>query len=535
MSFQYWLPDDKGNKIDYETEENAVVIIGANGAGKSKLGAWIECQDFEKVHRVGAQRNLNFNENLQLKSYANAENMVLFGDYSGKQRNKGPRWGYGNQYTTKLMDDFDDVLAALIALKNNENDRFVNECKKSNINKSEWPDAPNTAIDKLISIWKQVFPQRDIIEEDSKFYAVFNRGEERIKYPATQMSDGERSVLYLASQVLCVPENKTLIIDEPEVHLNRSIMNRLWKALESYRTDCLFIYITHDLAFASSHGNVDKIWIKNYIDDNNWSLERIENDDLPEELLLEILGSRKNVLFVEGEKNSYDYQLYVELYPDYHVIPCGSCHQVISRTRAFNNSRMLHECKVFGLIDRDYRSEDVIESYKKDNIFVLGVAEIENLFFVEEIVKLMAGQFGENIDEVFSKVKDYVIDIKFKNMINQQICQSVVAEIKHRLSSIEIETKNDAKAKESLNTALSKINYEEVKKEKEKVFEAALNKRDYSEVLKLFNEKDISCEIGRFFNVDRREYQKKVVNLLRGNLHTQIIEALKPYLPDEIK
>lgn len=82
---------------------------------------------------------------------------------------------------------------------------------------------------------------------------------EPVKYSANQMSDGERAVLYLAAQVLCVPENKMLIMDEPEIHLHRSIMNRLWMALERYRPDCLFIYITHDTQFAAmvilSHRN----------------------------------------------------------------------------------------------------------------------------------------------------------------------------------------------------------------------------------------------------------------------------------------
>lgn len=73
----YWLPDERGEKIDKETENNSVIIIGANGSGKSKLGAWIEQQDLEKVHRIGAQRKLSFDKNIQLKSYEEAENLVL--------------------------------------------------------------------------------------------------------------------------------------------------------------------------------------------------------------------------------------------------------------------------------------------------------------------------------------------------------------------------------------------------------------------------------------------------------------------------
>ena len=74
--------------------------------------------------------------------------------------------------------------------------------------------------------------------------AFLQKNGKEMRYSANQMSDGERSVLYLASQVLCVPKNKILIIDEPEIHLHRSIMNRLWKALEKHRQDCL-LFILH--------------------------------------------------------------------------------------------------------------------------------------------------------------------------------------------------------------------------------------------------------------------------------------------------
>lgn len=242
MSFKYWLPDENGQKTEYETQDNAVIIIGANGSGKSKLGAWIECQNFDGVHRVGAQRNLNFNENIPLKNYSEAENWVFYGSGDGNDHSKGQRWNWGH-YTTRLMDDYDSVLAAVIALKNNEISKFHQECKDRGNNKAEWPDTPVTSIDKIQHIWKSVFPQRELIEDDSKFYAGLYKNGEFNKYSATEMSDGERAVLYLAAQVLSVPKNKMLIIDEPEVHLHPSIMNRLWKELERCREDCLFIYL----------------------------------------------------------------------------------------------------------------------------------------------------------------------------------------------------------------------------------------------------------------------------------------------------
>ena len=79
-------------------------------------------------------------------------------------------------------------------------------------------------------------------------------------------------------------------------------MNRLWKKLELCRPDCLFIYITRDLQFATAHGDVDKIWIKVF-DGVHWAFKKVVSEELPEELTFEILGRCKNVLFVEGERS----------------------------------------------------------------------------------------------------------------------------------------------------------------------------------------------------------------------------------------
>ena len=531
MNYNYWLPTENGGKYEKTTIQNSVIIVGANGSGKSKLGAWMEQQNPEKVHRVGAQRKLNFKEDFALKSYSEAEKIVLFGHTNGNAGSKSIYKWKTNQYTTKLIEDYEDVLAALLALKNNEQDVFIKQFEKAKATNSlSGLQKPETVVDKLVSIWKEVLPQRDLTVEDSKFLASIKSSGQ---YSATQMSDGERAVLYLAAQVLCVPANKTLIIDEPELHLHCSIMNRLWKTLESYRSDCLFIYITHDLKFAAGHGNIDKIWIKEY-DGRNWKYDIIQDEDVPEDLLLEILGSRRNVLFVEGDKSSYDTQLYSLLYPKYLIIPCGSCTQVIQRTKAFKASQNLHDCKVYGLIDRDYRSEHEIYSYKADNIYVLEVAEVENLFLVEELIRFMAHQFGENEEDIFTKVKQFVINTKFRNMINQQICQSVVAEIKYQLACITITKDDEAGVKKSLQEGIDAIDFETIKKAKEAVFQKALADNDYKTVLKVFNEKGLVSSVGQLMGINKKDYLKKVISLLRGDCRNQIQNAINPYLPVEI-
>lgn len=536
MKFTYYLPDENGKRIDYNTTLNSVVIIGANGSGKSKLGAWIEQQDMKNVHRIGAQRNLNFSENIPLKSYSQAEDIVFFGtddSSSGWRDSKGLRWNYGKSYTTQLMNDFDNVLAALIALKNNDNEKFVAECKAAPT-REERPEPPFTSIDKLIQIWDEIFPQRELKVHDAKFIAVLEKDGKQISYSSNQMSDGERAVLYLVAQVLCIPENKILIIDEPEVHLHRSIMNRLWIALEKYRKDCLFIYITHDTQFAAMHGQSEKIWIKEF-DGKNWKLELIEDNELPEELLFDILGNRRNVLFVEGEKNSYDTQLYTLLYPQYYVIACGSCTQVIARTKAFRSNPSLHHLKVYGLVDRDYRSDYEIEKYKTDGIYTLKVAEVENLFLVQELIYVIADYLGKNSEEVFGRIKKYIIHDRFKPQLDKQICQSVVAYIKYQLASAELSMKSERDAKQSLNNVLKAIDFEQTKLDQETKFKKPLEDEDYIGVLRVFNEKNLSRSIGHFLGLIDKEYCDTILALINdGTLHDKIVEAISNYLPSEL-
>lgn len=345
------------------------------------------------------------------------------------------------------------------------------------------------------------------------------------------MSDGERAVLYLAAQVLCVPHGKTLIVDEPEVHLHKSIMNTLWRNLESLRTDCLFIYITHDTQFASMHTASDKYWIRSY-DGTNWDIEKIQNTGLPEQLKLEILGNRKDVLFVEGDEGSFDVALYSSIYPDYYIIPCGSCSQVISRTKAFRNSKELHHCKVFGIIDRDYRSEHEIESYKQDDIYTLGVAEVENLFITSEVLSAFATHMRKDEANIKS-IQSYVIDKRFKEQIEKQICQSIVAELKYKLNTMDIANKNEEKIKESVLKIPQLLDYDTVKEKKEQKFREALDKADYTEVLKLFNEKGIAKTIGHFFGLQNEEYCPTIVRLVQHG-DAAFVEAIKKYMPSEI-
>lgn len=526
---KYYLPLKKNSqKVEIETETNSVILIGANGSGKSHLGAWIERQNLEGVHRIGGQRNLNFNENISLKNYSNAMNAVFYGNEIYTTNKAAHRWN-DNHLTTTLLNDFESVLSAMISKHNDESREYVDLCSEAEKNGTAKPVVPKRIFDRLKDVWDSIFTQRTIKIKDSKFYASFGVNE----YSATNMSDGERAVLYLASQVLCVPSNKILIIDEPELHLHRSIMYHLWSELEKARPDCLFIYITHDLDFVSSHIVSDIYWVKSYDGNNNWQIEKIASDNVPADLQAEILGSRKPILFVEGEKNSFDTQLYSAVYPNYHVIGCGGCSQVIMRTKAFNATRLSDMPNVFGIIDRDYRCEQELDALKAHNVYTIDVAEVENLFIVEELLRLVAAHLSMDESKIFEKVRKYVVEERFKKQINKQICQSTVAEIKHQLDVIEISKKNDDEAKSTLDGALKNINFNSVQHEKEKVFQDVLQK-SYRDVIRVFNEKNLINGIDEIFELKKGGYRSLVLRLLKGEKGKDIIDALMPYMPESL-
>ena len=431
---------------------------------------------------------------------------------------------------TSMLKDYENALSALIAMQTKQQEEFIKDCKQKESQGEKHDKVPEMVLDKLKRIWNTIFSSHRIIDiKDGEVTTILDN----ITYEGRAMSDGERVALYLIAQCLCVPEGKIIIIDEPEIHLHRSIIDKLWTSIEAEREDCFFIYITHDTQFAATHKNSEKLWIKNY-DGTNWNFEEIKDSNLPEQLLLDILGNRKPVLFVEGTSDSYDTKLYSEIYKDYYIIPCGSCSSVITQTKSMNANEQLHHLKCYGIIDRDYRDDYEIEVYKRDNIFALEVAEVENLFLTEELLKVINNILEFNDNSRIERIKNYIIEERFAKEINKQICEAIVSELKFKLNTASISKVNEEKAKETLDKAFNEISYDNIKIEQTHKFKQILDSHVYKDILKVFNCKSLSKSIGRFWGIDNKEYQNFVLRQIKGKSANDIINAIIPYLPKDI-
>lgn len=349
------------------------------------------------------------------------------------------------------------------------------------------------------------------------------------------MSDGERVVFYFIGEVICSKENSIVIIDEPELHLHKSISVRLWDAIENERPDCTFIYLTHDLDFATSRNNSIKIWAKSFEGNNTWDYEILpENGIIPEQIYLEIIGSRKPILFFEGVNGSIDKRLLEKVFKDYTLKPLGSCEKVFSTTKAFNDLNDFHNIKAVGLIDRDRRTDEEIQHINDANISVAKVAEIENFLLLESIIKAVAKYMNKDANAIFETVKDNVLQF-FETQKERQATEHTISRLERVFKTV---TNNkDSKTIDELQNDLDQFwNSQDFKAVYDSIieqFEKLIQEKDYYGVLKVFNNKGIQAKSNIANLCDINTKNDAYLNLVLSILQSDSTDSLA--ITEEIK
>ena len=124
----------------------------------------------------------------------------------------------------------------------------------------------------------------------------------------------------MAANVLTVEPGTILLIDEPERHLHRSIVEPFLSALFAKRQDCGFVISTHEIALPIANPAANVVILRSCVWNGSqpgaWDAEVLESGaKLPEDLKRDILGARGRILFVEGTPNSRNLPLYGALFP----------------------------------------------------------------------------------------------------------------------------------------------------------------------------------------------------------------------------
>ena len=241
-------------------------------------------------------------------------------------------------------------------------------------------------------------------------------------FSIVEMSDGERNAMIIAAHIITAELGTVFVIDEPERHLHRSIIQPFLSALFARRReDCAFIIATHEIALPVANPDAQVLMLRSCQWSSNqcvaWDADVLKpSAELPEDLKLAILGSRKKILFVEGQSGGPDFSLYTVLFPELSIVPKGSCEEVQKAVLGWRGSQGIHpvHVEIFGLIDRDNRPPEDVEKLAEKGVFALEVYSVEALYYCSEVIAAVAHRqadsLGVDANELIKSAKQKAID-----------------------------------------------------------------------------------------------------------------------------
>lgn len=349
------------------------VIFGKNGAGKTTLLKQISIDLFKNAVVIPANRNVNPHTNNCISYY--------------------------NNYTLNQMLEDKSALFYLVRMISNRDLKSY----------QSGASTKDILIIKLYNIFSSLCLDREVIIDEGSLYL---QGNNIPRYSLANGSDGEKSIVYIILATLLAPQHSFLFIDEPERHLNCALMRILFDKLEAERPDLRFVYLTHITDFVESRKNVELIYLEKTSAYKNWSFKKIEDyKDISLDVLLSIEGTKDDIIFCEGTRDSIDCKILECIFPDFEVMPVGSCEQVKLNTKGINGKETLFRRKAFGLIDNDYMQPCEIEALKEDKIFPIGFNEWENFLIQSEILTYInAKHLQKDLSVVQEQVINYIKD-----------------------------------------------------------------------------------------------------------------------------
>ena len=508
-----------------------LVIIGPNGSGKTTFANSLSKQN--NGEWIGATRNLEFSDSIAMQTLEQTTADVT----NHKIRQKDSPW--------ILSSELNQLLAKLKAEDSDSAVKFRNKAISENVS-----DPETTKILQLTNIWNLLFPQREI---DFSSYNPLVKANHKggATFGISRMSGGERVALYLLARVLDAPSG-IIFVDEPEIHFHRVLAKKFWNELEILRSDCRFVYITHELSFGISRNKPQFIIFKSQ---NDHQILEQENE-LPDDVIESVLGaatfsvSANKIIFCEGRKNhKRDDELYTAWFDSEStaVIPVGSCNEVIRCVEVFNENPAIKGAKAIGIIDRDYRSEDFIKQLPKE-IFPLDVHELESLFCLKEVFSVVAKHMGKGhkeIEVLYNEVIDEVLrhyklnETETKKIILERVKERTSWQSKNLLNSVNNPSKNLEEIKKDYLNALDLKNWsfspDKFFDEEKDLIDNLISNGDTADLLKMLPGKVFYSKIHQKLGLSDKGYLDILIMTLTSKdskLKLELVKILQAYLPN---
>lgn len=475
-----------------------LVVIGANGSGKSSLASHLR----EHIKGLGivisAQKALQLYPVDKLMSAETVKQELKKIQLTVKDRSID---------FTNVQSEFVVLMQALL-VDQNQYDREYKQATRSRLLADMSAEMPQvTQLERVLQLWNSIFSHLTLSLEDGLNLIATNSSN---RIFAGEMSDGEKAALFYIAHVILCPAKGFVIVDEPEMYLHPVVCKRLWDRLEQERRDCIFIYLTHNLDFAVSRLEAKKIWIRKFVFPSQFEFESISPNEIPEPLLLELLGTRQNILFCEGRPGGLDENVYSVLFPEYAIKPVGGCSNVINFTKAFNKLNNI-TTKAVGLIDSDFHSEERLKPLPRHNIFHIRLPEVENILFDTEVLEGVCRDLGK--DKQIPKIKEAVIKQLVKTR-EHQVSFYITTKINNFFEVSSVKRGDSVeRVEKNFGEFLDQIKIKRWAEEQRNRIDEIVKNGNYEEAIRVFNFKSFQ-EVARPF-------------LKKGNYNSLAIEAIK--------
>jgi hypothetical protein len=311
------------------------------------------------------------------------------------------------QHSWQPTEDINFILSTLIQ----EHTNLLTKNNEDAIESGKLSEpVKDTKLILLQGLWNRLFPKRKL--EIGGFFPKVKRLDAPTQaepYLLKRMSDGERTVLYMAARVMTA-EHQVILVDEPELHMHSRLSVQFWDEAEKLRSDCRFVYITHDLNFALSRRRAT-VLIARSSDDT----EAILMDAVPTSVAAEVLGvatlpfyARRIFLF-EGEQGKGFASEFLSAWFDdaeTFAIPSGDRNSVCAAVSGLKTVGVV-AAEVIGLVDRDFYSDEILKS-TTSGVIVLPLHEIESILCDQKVVAALAAHFGKAPDVIWQEFIDRV-------------------------------------------------------------------------------------------------------------------------------